>query len=389
MKLTKTKQQFIQQNKSVTLLSNRMLKREGKSENTLRRYLDGVKVFTEYMKAENPDMALQAFAESADRTATLDAFIDYLIGQGVNAVNLKGLFFGVKKWLIANRVNGVDWDYISRPKVASQISDRIPTTEELQLILNNKVSLRDKALFLTAESSGLRLGTLLTLQVGDYEPIEELGKIMVAGGVGRKLPEGKSYFTFVTPETRKILKQYLKTREDVKPADPLFAKENGQPLAPYVQNLSRQWRRLLKRANLKTKINGHKWTELHAHTLRKFFQTHAKLSGCRNAFVDFWLGHHPSKTSEYLNDSYFRPELKAHLAEYRKAVPSLQVFEVNVQQAKEMEKLEKQVKELSEVGLKIVAVNERYREEITAKNQQIEDYQQLIKDMVAVLKKEP
>jgi predicted transcriptional regulator len=39
------------------------------------------------------------------------------------------------------------------------------------------------------------------------------------------------------------------------------------------------------------------------------------------------MEHHPIRQDEYLNDSYFRPELSSHLAEYRKAVESLTTFE--------------------------------------------------------------
>lgn len=98
-------------------------------------------------------------------------------------------------------------------------------------------------------------------------------------------------------------------------------------MSPWVQNISRQWRRLVKKARLERKINSHNWTELHLHTLRKFYQTNCKLAGCRADFVDFWMGHHPIRRDQYLNDSYFRPEQSSHLTEYRKAVDSLTVFE--------------------------------------------------------------
>jgi len=82
----------------------------------------------------------------------------------------------------------------------------------------------------------------------------------------------------------------------------------------------------VKRAMLHGKIEGHRWSELHGHVLRKFFQTRCELSGCRADFVDFWMGHHPAAQNQYLNDSYFRPELSEHLTEYRKAVSSLLIF---------------------------------------------------------------
>ncbi len=39
------------------------------------------------------------------------------------------------------------------------------------------------------------------------------------------------------------------------------------------------------------------------------------------------VGEHPRKDAEYLDGSYFRPELEKHLVEYRKVIPDLTVFD--------------------------------------------------------------
>jgi len=339
--LSRPQKELIAKNESVRKLSERMVTREGKSSETLRRYLEGVLTFTAFMQCETPDLALEKLKQENDVTEKLDQYIGWLLSKGFTPINLKAHWFGVKKWITCNRISDIEWGYISKPKVASQIRDRIPSREELRLILSNKVSLRDKSFFMVALSSGLRIGTLPTLKVEDYSALENLGMITVEGGANRKLANGKSFFTFITPETRKVLEDYLATRKSLKPQDPLFAKENGKPLSAYVQNISRQWRRLLTRANLQRKIENHKYTELHGHVLRKFFQTNCKLSGCRADFVDYWLGHHPVKQEEYLNDSYFRPSKEAHVQEYRKAIPSLTIFE-----STELETLKSEVSKL-------------------------------------------
>ena len=323
--LTRPNRKLIEENKTLKRLYNRMIVREGKSRETLRRYLEGVLSFTRFMETPSPDEAFYKLKQEEDITLKIDEYIDWLISQGFKPVNVKAHFFGVKKWLSANRVN-VDWKYISRPKAVSQIRDRIPTRRELRIILSNKVSLRDKALFLVALSGGLRIGTLATLQVKDYEPVQELGKITVEGGEGRKLAKGKFFFTFITPEAREVLEQYLATRSPTYPSDYLFTKSTGKPMSRYVTNLARQWRTLIKRSGLAHKIENHRFYELHTHILRKFFQTNCKLAGCRADFVDFWMGHHPTRQSEYLNDAYFRSPLEEHLREYRKAMPYLTVF---------------------------------------------------------------
>ena len=351
-RLTKNDNVLIENNQSIGILKNRMLVRENKSEQTLKRYLDGPKTFTKFMKANSPDEALKMFSEVNDRTGKLDEFIDYMLSKNKSPIDLKAKWSGVKKWLVSNRINNIDWNYISRPKVVSQIQDRIPTVEELKQILDNKVTLRDKAFFMTVASAGFRIGTALSLQVKDYKPIEELGKITVKGGEGRKLAVGKSYFTFITPESRRLLEEYLKTRTALTPDSPLFAKESkgmGEQFG-YVGNVSRQWTVLVKRARLLEKIPNSRSYTLHGHSLRKFFQTHCKLSGCRADFVDFWMGHHPTGANEYLNDSYFRPDIKEHLTEYRKAVSGLTVFDTGVNKDKEIAELRERMMKLENVS---------------------------------------
>jgi len=88
--------------------------------------------------------------------------------------------------------------------VGSRTQDRIPSKEELRRIIRN-ANLRDKAMFMTALSSGLRGGTLVKAKVKDLKPIEDLAIIEVEGGEGKKLSEGKWYFTFITPETYRIV----------------------------------------------------------------------------------------------------------------------------------------------------------------------------------------
>jgi integrase len=307
-----------------------MIVRENKSMQTLKRYMEGIQEFTKFLGAKNPDEALEIFSNIEDRTSKLDEFIDYMIENKKSPIDIKAKWHGVKKWLISNRINNIDWDYISKPKAISQIQDRIPTVEELRLILDNRVSLRDKAFFLVVASAGFRLGTAMTLKVKDYAPIEDLGIITVEGGEGRKLATGKKYFTFITPEARRFLEEYLKTRQPLTDDAPLFACESKSQGKVYgfSSNASRQWTILVRKAKLLEKAPSGRNFTLHGHSLRKFFQTHCKLAGCRADFVDFWMGHHPQGQNQYLNDSYFRPELKHHIHEYRKAISHLQVFDL-------------------------------------------------------------
>jgi integrase len=366
--ISKRQEKLIADNQTVTILKNRMILRENKSIQTFTRYLDGVESVTEFLKVNKPDEALQVLANTTDRTGKLDEFIDYLLAKGTKPLNLKSQWFGVKKWLVANRINNIEYEFLTRPKATSYIQDRIPTKDELRRILGNKVTLRDKAFYILCLAAGFRFGTALSLQVKDYKPIEDLGMLTVHGGEGRKLAEGKVYITFLTPEARKLLEEYLQNRGTLNPEDPLFVKENtgtqGKKFE-YTTNVSRQWTILLKRAKLAEKIPNSRSYVLHGHVLRKYFQTNCKLAGCNSGFVDNWMGHHPTKQDEYLNDSYFRPELEKSIKEYRKAIQALTIFDMGID-AEKLSTLEKNLqdkdKQIEEQNAKITNMENQFKE---------------------------
>jgi hypothetical protein len=52
------------------------------------------------------------------------------------------------------------------------------------------------------------------------------------------------------------------------------------------------------------------------------------------------MGHHPTRQDQYLNDAYFRSPMEQHVAEYRKAVPHLTVFQAKVEVGLSREEVE-------------------------------------------------
>lgn len=311
--------------KSIQNLAWRMMMREKKSFHTFRRYLTGIKDFVNFLEVENPDKALEKVREG-DPTRIVDSFIGKLTKDGVKGITIKSTYYGVRKWFIANEIEA-NWDFIPRPKAVTKIRDRIPTIDEIRKILNF-AHIRDKALFMTMLSSGLRVGTAMSLKVKDYERHKDIAIIHVKGGEGRKLSEGMWYWTFITPETRKVVDAYLEWRERVgeplTPESPLFSAIEKEKHFSFITNLSRQWRRLVEKAGLDKKIEGTGWLDIHLHTLRKFFHTKCKGAGISRDYYDFWMGHTQGLD---LADSYWREEIEKHEKEYRKAIPDLSIFE--------------------------------------------------------------
>lgn len=323
------------------------------------------------MEKDNPDEVLETIRNDARRY--VDEYVDYLMkDRKLAPKTVRPYFYGVKYWLEAN---GVDVEVLKDIVLPSgtrvMTEDRAPTKDELRQILGF-AHIRDKAATEIAATSGLRLNTIATLKWGDMvlNPktlyAEATGDdptmpaiIKVKPQMGRKTGmSGRKYFTFITPEAKKTLLQYRAWRErkgeEVTAESPLIASIHGEQYGGSTQagseimsdSLQAAWTRLLKKSGLDQK--SHKWHELHFHTLRKFFETQCINAGVRRAYIEFWLGH----KGEYLDDSYFRANLKEHVEEYLKVVGNLSLFELPPSlEPEETSEIKSFLRELKEKGM--------------------------------------
>ena len=208
--------------------------------------------------------------------------------------------------------------------------DRAPSKEELKTLLRHASNTRDRAAILVLSSSGLRIGTLLSLVVGDVDltSYPDVARIKVERKRGRKFVgkrrggQGRVYFTFCTPEAKKALTEYFEARkragENLSAESPLIGDSYYRGNKVSVESYEKVWHRLLKRSGLAEKSN--KWYKLHLHTLRKYFRSNAV--GVDSSYRESWMGH----KSGYLDESYFRAEEQQHLAEYRKVIAHLSIY---------------------------------------------------------------
>jgi integrase len=306
------------------------------SINTVEAYIKAINKFVRFLGFEDPEKVLTAIqAGQVDPAAKVDQFIDKAL-EGVAHRTVRSYLFGVKKWFELSGVK-VDWERIEFPSSAeTSESDRSPSKEELKNLLNHASSARDRAAIMVLTSSGLRIGTMLSLKVGDvdFDSYPDVAKIKVERKRGRKFvgkrrgSQGRVFFTWITEEAKKALKEYLEERrragETLTPDSPLFEDSQGQGKFVTVENFERVWYRLLKRAGLNEKSN--RQYMLHVHTLRKYFRSNCV--GVDPSYRETWMGH----KAGYLDDSYFRAEEPLHLAEYRKAIPHLTIYSTPMEQ---------------------------------------------------------
>jgi integrase len=306
------------------------------SINTVEAYVKAIDKFVRFLGFEDPEKALAAIRSGqVDPAAKVDQFIDKAL-EGAAHGTVRNYLFGIKKWFELSGVK-VNWEKIEFPSSAeTSESDRSPSKEELKNLLNHASSARDRAAIMVLTSSGLRIGTMLSLKVGDvdFDSYPDVAKIKVERKRGRKFvgkrrgSQGRVFFTWITEEAKKSLAEYLEERKRAGEAltadSPLFEDSQGQGKFVTLENFERVWYRLLKRAGLNEKSN--RQYMLHVHTLRKYFRSNCV--GVDPSYRETWMGH----KAGYLDDSYFRAEEPLHLAEYRKAIPHLTIYSTPIEQ---------------------------------------------------------
>jgi integrase len=111
------------------------------------------------------------------------------------------------------------------PSNESVNNDRIYSKEEIQQILS-VCDLRTKAMILLMASSGVRIGSLSSMEIGHLVPVNyqclDLYKVRVYAGTRYE------YYSLCTPECRTALQEMLAYRkrchEELKDKSPLFRK---------------------------------------------------------------------------------------------------------------------------------------------------------------------
>ncbi len=196
-------------------------------------------------------------------------------------------------------------------------------TEDVQTMLENTTSLRNKALVHLLASTGCRVGAIPDLKVKNLSDVSDSCKAIL-------FYEGSNeeYFGFLTPEASKILEEYLEERrkdgEHLDDESPLFREsyqigvQKASPIS--LGSISQVLHRLVKKIDTRKKV-GHRFNIMILHGFRKRFGTIIKLDNKISwAVGERLLGH-----KSYLDPEYFRPTKDNLFNEFKKVIPDLTV----------------------------------------------------------------
>jgi integrase len=135
--------------------------------------------------------------------------IKYLVSQKISSQYKTVIMAAIKHACEMNDVilNWKKLKFIKSEKTDNEINgkDRGYTHEEIQKILEFSDQ-RLKTAFLVLASTGIRIGALQSIRIGDLERIDDLYKIIVYRG------DNEEYITFCTPECSKEFDAYLDFR---------------------------------------------------------------------------------------------------------------------------------------------------------------------------------
>lgn len=230
--------------------------------------------------------------------------------------------------------------------------DRSPSINEMKKILSY-ADLKTKTLFLTALSSGCRIGELLQLQPDDIDLDSDPCMITVRSTYTKT---GVSRITFCSTEAKDHLKAWLlpPKKDELSERDRFVIDacekikgiavkdKNDKRVFPFCDSMTRyMWRKLLKKTGFDKKYSETNRYELHNHSLRKFFLSQMKLD-IPETVAEAFAGHY-----QYLDEAYKRYSRDQLKELYLKGMPRLLVFSTQSEDVKALgDKMQEKDKEM-------------------------------------------
>ena len=206
-----------------------------KSPRTRETYTLFLHIFRTHMNAPDCDTLLQKYSIKEMELEIIE-YIMYLRDQRkVSPSTIRVHVAALKHFFDMNDFVGINWKKVSKYKgeFYTVTEDRPYTREEIQALVTAAHSLRDKAIILLMSSSGIRVSGLVKLQLKHLLSISKYNLYQIT--VYKKTRE--QYITFCTPETRKVIDQYLE-----------FRKHMGEKLTPETLLFRREFNRVQARA---------------------------------------------------------------------------------------------------------------------------------------------
>ena len=360
---------------------------DSRAPQTKKQYIKYFGYYLKFLKVKDPNSLITKRFYSPQELQKIEdkivSYITQLKKEGRSQSTIKTRKSAIEFFYRANRIT-LDWKHISGyiPSAATnkKIEDEAYTTEDIQKMLEATTNPeRDNFLIYLLSSTGMRIGALPNLKVGDIELMYPPGyqekhiyKIIVYRGTTSQ------YYTFTTFECAEALDKYIEYRkrhgEVITNDSPLLrdqfnstyrTKKKNEP--NIIRSFSDVVDRITTRSGVRTR--GHDRQARHNkmldHAFRKLTNSTMIEAGVEYDTKEFLLGH---KTTRGLDTSYSRIPIANRLREYLKAMDLLTIspenrlrkqvaeqdYTIKVQLAesnKRVEELQKQIETIQNVIL--------------------------------------
>ena len=314
-----------------------------RSGRTAEIYASGVRLWASTLGFATADEAVAAIKSGKlDVYKALDDFVGHGMHVGMAPKTILTYLSGVKGFLRHEDVTIDQYrlrDKVTLPAKVDVSIDRIPTREEVKKLLL-EADLKLKAVIATLASSGMRIGELCTLRIGNVDFQRNPVRITISG---KHTKTRQTRIVRITDETANLLKEYLDGRMDEKDAWVFPSQTNStQPHSKNALHMSIM--RLIERCGLLAKLDPEsRRYALHPHCFRKYFFTQMIAAGIDRGIAEHFMGHKFG-----LDTNYLRLSDEALDQEYRRASDRLTFLSDISPKSQELNNIVRENEELRE-----------------------------------------
>jgi integrase/recombinase XerD len=246
------------------------LKSKRYSENTIKTYVDALKIFLRYNHSKE--------IEDITNEDLIVFNNEYILANKLSSSYQNQIVNAIKLFCEKIQHNKLDPELIHRPRREKKLPN-VLSKEEVKAILEAQNNLKHKAMLSLIYACGLRVGELIALKPIDIDSKRNL--VIIRNAKGKK-----DRIVPLSPKILELLREYYKSN---KPQNYLF--EGQRPGFCYSK---RSIQLVLKQALAKASIKK----PATLHWLRHSYATHLLESGTDLRYIQELLGHSSSKTTE-------------------------------------------------------------------------------------------
>jgi integrase/recombinase XerD len=272
------------------------------SDHSVSAYLSDIEKLTQFFQSKDETLAPQQV-----KLENLQQFLAWINELGMTATSQARIISGIRSFYVyCTTENIIESDptvLLEAPKLKRKLPDTLSVNEIEKIIdsidLSTPEGIRNKAIFETMYSCGLRVTELVNLKISQLYPDLEFVRVTGKGDKERLIPIGQSALKHI-----KIYRETVRTHISIKPGqeDILFLNRRGSKLTRVMIFLV--LKDLVKKAGINKIISPH--------TLRHSFATHLVEGGADLRAVQEMLGHESITTTEiytHLDRDYLRATL--------------------------------------------------------------------------------